>query len=195
MNHDMDTELTPEELEAFGRLPREAATSDLLEERVVRNLRSRHLLAPRRSPWYRGGQLAAGLAAALVLFLGGTVFGQWMAGRTSAEALSAARELRSVDAQVAAAQVQQTGSAYVAALASLHEQSGPGTQAGAAKNDALTQGWEAALSALRAATEELARMDPHDPRVAQALEALEERPVEEPGTDAHPEETRQVLWF
>jgi hypothetical protein len=190
----LDTELTPEEREAFRRLPREASPSELLEERIVRNLRSRHLLAPRRAPWYRGGRLAAGLAAALVLFLGGTVFGQWLAGRTSAEALSAARELRRVDAEVAAVRVQQTGSAYVAALASLHAQRKPGST-GARKDDALTQGWEAALVALQAATEELARMDPHDPRVAAALEALEETPAEGAPPAAPSDNTRQVLWF
>lgn len=194
MSRDMDTELTTEELEALHRLPREAAPSDLLEERVVRQLRSRQLLSPRRAPWYRGGQLAASLAAALVLFLGGTVFGQWLAGRTSAEALSAARELRRMDAQVAAVKVQQTGSAYVAALASLNAQRKPGT-GGEGKNDALTQGWEAALSALRAATEQLARMDPHDPRVAAALEALEETPAEAATPVAPSDETRQVFWF
>ena len=195
MSRHLDTELTPEEREAFRRLPREAAPSELLEERIVRNLRSRHLLAPRRALWYRGGRLAAGLAAALVLFLGGTVFGQWLAGRTSAEALSAARELRRVDAEVAAVRVQQTGSAYVAALASLHAQRKPGSSTGPSKDDALSQGWEAALVALQAATEELARMDPHDPRVAAALEALEETPAEGAQPAAPSDDTRQVLWF
>jgi len=194
MSHDRDIELTSEERAAFESLPREAASSDLLEERVVRALRSRRLLAPRRALWHRGTRLVAGLAASLTLFLGGTVFGQWLAGRTSAEALSAAREIRRMDADLAAVRVQQAGSAYVAALASLHQQGGDRGRSGAKRNDTLVQGWEAALSALRAATEELARMDPHDPRIAQALEALEgEAPAN--GEAAPPQGTSQALWF
>jgi hypothetical protein len=195
MSQDMDSELAPEEREAFRRLPREAAPSDLLQERVIRNLRSRHLLGPRRAFWYRGTRLAAALAASLILFLGGTVFGQWLAGRTSAEALSAAREIHRMDADLAAARVQQTGSAYVAALASLQAQGTAGAQRGPGRNDPLVQGREVALSALRAATEELARMDPHDPRVAQALEALEGGAAIEAGDALRPEAARQVRWF
>jgi hypothetical protein len=199
MSHDRDTELTREERAAFASLPREAAPSDLLEERVVRALRTRHLLAPRRALWHRGTRLVAGLAASLTLFLGGTVFGQWLAGRTSAEALSAAREIRRMDTDFAAVRVQQTGSAYVAALASLHQQREagvrPGAKPGAKQDDALVQGWEAALSALRAATEELARMDPHDSRVAQALEALEGEGAGANGETAPSQGTNQALWF
>lgn len=196
MNDDMDTELTPEEREAFRLLPREAMPSDLLEGRVMRDLRARRLLSSRRFPWYRGTRLASGVAASVILFLGGAVFGQWLAGRTSAEALSAAREIRRMDTGLAAIQVQQTGSAYVAALASLNAQRKTGTtKIERRQEDAFIQGWEAALSGLHAATEELARMDPHDRRIAQALEALQEMPTVEPGTAGSSAETRQVLWF
>ncbi len=191
MTHDMDTELTPEEREAFLRLPREAAPSELLEERVVRNLRARRLLSPRRTPWRRAGQMAAGLAAALALFLGGTMLGQWRAGRTPA---GAAQEPARAGAAVTASQVQQAGSAYVAALASLHAQWKPGSPE-AGKSGSLTQGREAALSALRAAAGELARMDPNDPRVAAAFQALEQTPAEGAEPAAAPGSTRQILWF
>jgi hypothetical protein len=190
MSNDSDFELSPEELEAFRALPREAAPNDLLEERVVRELRARSLLRSRGTALARAArafrplQWASGLAAALFLFCGGIAFDHWAAARPAPPA-----EERPAAPELAALRVQQAGSAYVTALASLNAQSGPG----AGRGDALLQGREAALTALRAAARELARMHPDDPALADALAALNGAPAE--AVAVEPSQTRQVLWF
>jgi hypothetical protein len=78
--------------------------------------------------------------------------------------------------------VQQTGSLYVTALAAL------------ARDDdasATGPGAEAALSALLAATRELARLDPEDGRIARVLGILNEQ-VNGTASDLP---ARQVIWF
>ena len=67
-----DDDLTPEELAAFARLPREMTPSRSLEERVVANLRDAGALRPR--PRRRAG--FAAVAAALLLLAGGFAIGR-----------------------------------------------------------------------------------------------------------------------
>jgi hypothetical protein len=73
-----DQELSVEERAAFAALPRELAPSDLLEERVVRALRSEGRFtsvahAPRQ--WARR---IARVAAAIALFAGGVATGHYL---------------------------------------------------------------------------------------------------------------------
>jgi len=183
--HD-DNDLTPEERMAFQRLPREAEPSRLLEERVVRSLRHEGILTSPASAgrWVRSWMLAGAAAASLVLFGVGLALGQWMGSRSMTQAFLAVREQ---DAQQVALRIQEAGSAYVAALASLTDlrsADGPGE---------YTQGREAAMGALYGAAFELARLSPDDPDVLQVLQILEDRRNQDQGW--RPPGSRSVIWF
>ncbi|HEY8164783.1 MAG TPA: hypothetical protein VIF83_04440 [Gemmatimonadaceae bacterium] len=75
--YDNENELTPSERAAFGSLPRERAPSDLLEERVVSELRSRGMLSRATRRGARFGT-AWRIAAALALFAGGVATGRFI---------------------------------------------------------------------------------------------------------------------
>ena len=77
-------EMTPELGAELRGLPRELAPSDLLEERVVRTLKSRSLLGPRRTG-SRFSRWAAAVAAALALFFSGLILGERIATKRAAE--------------------------------------------------------------------------------------------------------------
>lgn len=198
-----EEELTGEERRALAALPRERDPGSPLEERVVAALRGEGLLRPAAAgessrgvgrgrperwrwagPAPRADRRRWGLAAAAAaVFVVGFAAGQVWGARTTADALTAAR---AADAEVNAALVQQTGSAYVAALAAL-----------AARTDADSggdgrQGAEVALVALRAAADELARLDPDNAAVTQVLRILE-APRVAAGDSAGT--AQQVLWF
>jgi hypothetical protein len=172
-----ETEWTDAEREALDRLPRNLDPGRMLEERTVAELKRRGLLRdpaarvggrPRLHPaWW-----AAGIAAALALFFGGLAAGQARSG-ISADDLVAA--LRSAEAADRPSLIQQTGSLYVESLAGLTF----------ARQDPETVGIgvEVGLAALYAATYEMARLYPDDPRFRQVLEALEASPIGDSETD------------
>jgi hypothetical protein len=66
-----DEELTEGERAAFAGLSRERAPSDLLEERVVRELKEREFFRARIARGGRPVRVAIRAAAAVVLFVGG----------------------------------------------------------------------------------------------------------------------------
>jgi hypothetical protein len=89
-----DQELSEHELSALAALPRELAPSDLLEERVVRALRSEgHFGNSRRiaQPWMN---LSLRIAAAAALFIGGVATGQYMMSRSATQSADAAALIR-----------------------------------------------------------------------------------------------------
>ncbi len=208
-------ELTQEEKMAFQRLPREAPASDLLEERIVRSLRSEGLLGGRRggeetgssgtggraeaSPpgglWFRPWMAVAAVAASLALFTSGIFLGQWMGTRSTAQVLLAVREQ---DAAQLALTIQEAGSQYVSALAALSELRAAGSPAAGGEGaplftaSDLRQGREVAMGALYGAAYELSRISPDDADVFQVLRILEERKVREEGYSAP---TRNMVWF
>jgi hypothetical protein len=194
-----DHELTPEERMAFRSLPREADASELLEERVVHALRAEGILRPRGSAyppprWLRPWVIAGSMAASLALFAGGMALGQWLGTRSTSEVFLAVREQ---DASQLALQIQEAGSAYVAALAALGELRGPGV--GQSGERPLTpqasdfeQGQEVALRALYGAAYELARLTPEDADVLRVLQILEARRNREEGLV---NDARNVVWF
>lgn len=176
MEHD-EMEWTESEREALERLPRELDPGRELEERTVAALRGRGLLRDRparRSTAFHPAWWAAGLAAALALFLGGMAVGQ---ARSGISADDLATVLRSAEAADRPSLIQQTGSLYVESLASL----------ATVRQDPETvgTGMEVGLAALYAATWEMARLYPGDPRLRQVLEALESSPNGDPETDTH----------
>ncbi|MGD2070644.1 MAG: hypothetical protein PVI57_18370 [Gemmatimonadota bacterium] len=197
-------EWTDEERAALERLGRPSDPGRLLEEKTVRALRERGLLeapeeshgasdhrpsggarhgtGPRRAhpAWW-----AAGIAAALALFLGGMSVGQWRAASSTREL---AQALRAVDAAERASLVQRTGSLWVEALAGLAELQERG------EDEAVETGSEVARAALRAAALELARLHPDDIRYARILSTL--HPPEEGGAGSETRErVEQVMWF
>jgi hypothetical protein len=161
--HDED-DLTPDLRSELAALPRERDPGRLLEERTVRALRERGLIETpvaggrvRRIPrsWL-GGAAAAGIA----LFAGGLTMGQWMGARAAVQGVEAAR---AADTRQAALVVQQTGSAYVQAMARFAELSDSATAGQTA------EGREVAVRMLRAAADELVRIAPDDPLAAAVM--------------------------
>lgn len=187
MNEHDEDDLTPDLRNQLAALPRGRDPGRLLEERTVRSLRERGLIeAPaaggrvRRIPrsWL-GGAAAAGIA----LFASGLATGQWMGARASAEAVQAAR---SADTRQAALQVQQTGSAYVQALARFAELSD------SASAGQTAEGREVAARMLRAAADELVRIAPDDPLAAAVLAAFARA---DSAQTTRAGEKQGVVWF
>lgn len=193
-----ETEWTDEERKALEALPREVDPGRLLEERTVAALKERELLGDRagNAPGGTGGGTgggrrrgpggdrggfhpawwAAGMAAALALFFAGLSVGPAGSGLTTDDLATA---LRQAEAAERPSLVQQTGSLYVNALATL--------AVGGADRETVGTGVEVGLAALYAAAYELARLHPEDPRLRTVIRALEQPPQDDgdPETDVH----------
>jgi hypothetical protein len=168
------------------QLPDELLPSAMLEERTVRELRRRGLL--RRKPSISAGWLAGSIAASLALFATGVVVGQVLATRTTVGVVAEIQNKN--DAAAAAAQVQQTGTAYVQALEALVNAAGQ-SQGGA--QDA-TQAREVALTALHEAANEVVRLAPNDPVVAKILQGIEQERQQSQSRNGRSSD-RQIVWF
>ena len=184
-------QLSPAEREALDGLPREREPSLMLEERTVRALRTEGLFRPVRgrargiNPHGPFGWLAAGIAAALVLFISGVVVGQWMGARSTVQAIVAVEE---ANAREIAALVQQTGSQYAAALAALTQ-----VPSSASDSNWVAQGREVALTGLYTVADRMVQVAPDDPLVARILQVLEEE--QRPAAEGSGTPVRQVVWF
>lgn len=181
-----DVEWTPEERDALDRLAREENPGRLLEERTVAALRRRGLLGPRgdrarpaRSLPPHPAWWAAGIAAALALFFAGLALGE---ARSTAAAHDLVLALRTADAAERPTLVQETGSLYVDAVASLARLREDGDEA------AVGTGVEVGLATLYAAAYEMARLHPEDRRLREVLQALDSPPPADP-------EAAGVHWF
>jgi len=179
-------ELTADERRLFAALPRERDPGPLLERRVVSALQDGGQLRT-RSAWRGAGSWAAGAIAATVaaIFLGGVVVGQALAARTSVELVTAATE---ANARQVSLLIQQSGSAYVAALARLAE------LPDAASDREALQGREVAARLLHAAADELLRSLPDD-QLAMGILAALDRHEPAGAVPADSVGTRQVIWF
>jgi hypothetical protein len=166
MQHSSDDELTPAEAAAFAALPRETAHHDqLAEERTLHRLRGEGLLrqhGARRMT--RTAAIGMGVAAAAITFIAGTFFGRQLA----------AREVRSASPSM---QVQQAGTAYVAALVRLSS----------ASDTERSPGLEAGAATLRAAATSLAQIDPSDSTARRIRTSLSD--------ENHPTGDHPVIWF
>ena len=156
-----DDELTREEREALKALPREKEPGELLEERVVHNLRARGILGRGRriSLVLTPAWVSAAAAALLAIIIGSFSFGQWAGSRQTTEAMMA---IQKYDNLRLAAEVQRTGTAYITALNTLVENlegQDPELQA---------QGRQVAISALYAAADLVVNIAPDEP-VAQNI--------------------------
>ncbi len=191
MSHD-EIEWTPEERQALDRLAREQDPGELLEERTVATLRTEGLLGARQGtravpapstsyPARRShpASWAAGVAAALALFFGGVALGQ---ARSNAATVDLVRAIRTAETAERPSLVQQTGSLYVDAVASLASARAQGNE------EAVGTGVEVGLAALYAAAYEMARLHPDNSQLRVVLQVLES-PETETDADAG------VHWF
>jgi predicted RNase H-like HicB family nuclease len=170
-------------MEMVRELPLDAMPSALLEERTVKELRSRGLL--RRQRWLPASWLVGSVAASVALFAMGVVVGQWMGTRSTIETVATFANTPAA----AAANVQQTGTAYVQALEAL-------------VNAANTQGQpqqsaqarEVALTALHAAANEVIRLAPNDPVAMKILQGIEQAKLQAQPRDER-DSGRKIVWF
>lgn len=183
MNNEFDWEAEYNQM--IRELPLDAAPSALLEERTVRELRSRGLLRRRRS--FPTSWLVGSVAASIALFATGVVVGQWLGTRNTINTV--AEFAQNGTAATAAAHVQETGTAYVQALEALV------TSANQNQGQSPSpQAREVALTALHAAANEVVRLAPNDPVATKILQGIEQarrqaQPLEE--RDAG----RKIVWF
>ena len=181
-------DLSPEERAGLESLPREQAPPRALEDRIVMALRHEGLLrapAPLRLS-LRPAWIAIGAAACLALFTGGFLVGGWMEARHTTNLLATMHEKEAASAANAAAEVQRTGSAYVAALAAL-----AGFAADTSRTD-LKQGREVAVNALHAAANELVRLAPDDPVAVRILQGMSNQRRSDNANAASP---RRTVWY
>lgn len=184
MNDDFDKVWEDALMIHAADLPTEIMPGKLLEERTVRELRSRGLLRKRRrlpSSW-----LAGSIAASLALFATGVVVGQYMGTRNTAEIVAS---LPRSDAASATAQVELTGEAYVRALETLVT----AAQMNRGQADS-SQARQVALTALHQAANEIVRLAPNDPVVAKILQGIEQENRQAQTRNGRSNE-RQIVWF
>jgi hypothetical protein len=173
-------------MEMIRDLPDDKMPSALLEERTVRELRSRGVL--RRQRWIPASWVAGSIAASIALFATGVVVGQWIGTRNTVNAVVDIAQNTTTAA--AAAQVQQTGTAYVQALEALVSSANK-TQ-GQPQN---TQAREVALTALHAAANEVVRLAPNDPVAAKILQGIEQARQQQAQPGNRGDASRKIVWF
>jgi hypothetical protein len=182
--------LSPAERRAFEQLPREAKLPEHLEDRVVAALRKRGTLPTPLSlePAGRGRNPALkfwipiAAAATIAVFVTGFAAGQLVGTRT---VMPLAQRVVETDAVRAAAQLQQAGSEYVTALASLSSRV---DSAPPAVRDSVRS---VAMRVLGRAAEEMALIAPDDPLAAAVLRGINQR--QSNTGPAVP--SRSVVWY
>jgi hypothetical protein len=98
-------------------------------------------------------------------------------------------EKESANAAAAAAAVQRTGSAYVAALATLAAVSDT------SHASSVSQGREVAVNALHAAANELVRLAPEDPVAVRILQGMARTDKPDPGDASIASSPRRTVWY
>lgn len=179
MNDELDQEWEAKLMQYANELPSEQLPSSMLEERTVRELRARGLLRKKRIlplTW-----LAGSVAASLALFATGVVVGQYLGTRSTVQMFAQ---------KDAAAQVQQTGSAYVQALEQLV--SVAQRNRGSARDS--SQAREVALTALHEAANQVARIAPNDPVTAKILQGMQQEQKQSDKRSGRPAQ-HNVVWF
>jgi hypothetical protein len=165
-----ETELTPQEKQAFETLPRDKMPSAALEDRVVGALQKRGALeAPRgRVVVLNARRVVAVVAASVALLAGGFAMGQWEGARQAQTGDIVIPEATDISI---AAKLQRTGSEYVQALELFAEL--PDSVDG----DLAVQGREVALTTLYTAADQITRLVPKEELARQLLTALDARPT------------------
>jgi hypothetical protein len=122
--------------------------------------------------------------AVIALTLGGFALGQWAGSQQTAKAMF---EMHEQDGLRLAAEVQRTGTAYIAALNTLFE------NLQAQDPEVRAQGWQVAVSALYAAADLVVSIAPDEPMAQNILWALNQF-QETPG-ERETEPPRHFVWF
>jgi hypothetical protein len=91
MFNDQELDLTADERAALAALPRKHAPSDLLEERITRELRTRGFFAGRRQGGGRVARLALRAAAAAAIFGAGVATDRFLTERNRPDELPPSR--------------------------------------------------------------------------------------------------------
>src|SRR5262252_6586778 len=105
---DLTRFLTDDDRDLVARLPRERSASADREDQMVALLRQHGYFRPR----HPRGLIGAAVAAAVLVFLSGTLFGQWRAEQRSLEFALERNDLSDADRVLV---LQRAGSAYVRA--------------------------------------------------------------------------------
>lgn len=194
MTDDLDNDsLSPAERRAFEQLPREAMPSRELEERVVAALRQRGVLPTplsvargrhERSSHPARFWVPVAAAAAVAVFMSGLAVGQ-MIGTKSGVDLAVRVGGSHNNAVEAAARLQQAGSSYVQALASISQHA---DSVNPVVRDSVRS---VAIRVLGEAAEEMALIAPDDPLAAAVLRGISQR--QRTGDSAAP--SRSVVWY
>ena len=170
-------------MEMLSELPRDGMPSALLEERTVKELRSRGVL--RRQRWLPTSWVVGSIAASIALFATGVLVGQYLGTRSTLDTVAT---ITQNNPAAAAAHVQETGTAYVQALEALVNSANSQQQTNSA------QAREVALTALHAAANEVVRLAPNDPVATKILQGIEQAKRQ-----AQPREQRDagrnIVWF
>jgi hypothetical protein len=176
-----DDELTPREREALKALPRERMPGRLLEERTVQALRQRGLLRARRS--WTPVRVGMAMAAGLMLFMAGTLYGQWRVTQPEGAQTTQQQEWK---ASHPSDVVQQAGSAYISAMNTLAQ------MPDSTRNGEYARGREAAMAVFREAAGEVVVLVPEDPLAGDILRGLEYSQATETTGD---DDSRHIVWF
>jgi hypothetical protein len=100
MFNDEEIELTEAERAAYAALPREHAPSDLLEGRVVGELRSRGILSPASRRKSRVATIALRSAAAVLLFAAGALTERFISDRNASEKTAPVEPVRTAQVEL-----------------------------------------------------------------------------------------------
>jgi hypothetical protein len=100
MFNDEEIELTDAERAALAALPRERTPSDLLEGRVVNELRSRGLLSPASRPKSRIATFALRSAAAILIFAAGAFTERFVSERNAKEEIAPVQPVRTAQVEL-----------------------------------------------------------------------------------------------
>jgi hypothetical protein len=180
MSDQRDDGLTDELKAGLRDLPRDLSPNDLLEERVVRALKTRGLLGPRRA-WRQSVRWVAAMAAALSLFFSGLIVGRLIAPQAmTAQVLAVTPKPQ---ARLPINQVQLTETACVRAISALSN------RATGKVND---QRREAALEFLRGVVGDFSQVDQGGAASPRTLEAQREVDSINPVLSST---AQQTFWF
>ena len=100
MFNDEELELTDAERAALAALPRERMPSDLLEGRVVNELKSRGLLSPASRRQNRFATIALRSAAAILIFMAGALTERFVSDRNATTEIAPVQPVRTAQVEL-----------------------------------------------------------------------------------------------
>ncbi len=181
-------ELTPSELEALEKLPKERMPNAALEERVIKSLRAGGVLRGSGRPVLvlTFPRALAAVAAVLLLVVGGFALGRMTEPSTVQFEDTTVNETSDISV---AATLQRTGSAYVQALENFAAFSDS-----SAGNEEMRQGREVAIKTLSTAADKVSEFVPRRYLAGQLLEVMSAGESKTPGNKQQKIKQKEI-WF